>query len=186
MPPPGQPGRQDFTLISDVKERLKNGKKEVTKSVEIQLLKNGSVEETATLSEENGWTHEWTGLSKEDTWTVAEVNVADGYTDSYDSVARDGIKTITVTNTYKTEETGGTDEKEEDIRDPEIPLTPGTDPEMPVTPDTAVPDTEIPEEESPKAEAPETCDISALWLTLAALSGGGLAAVSLRKKREEE
>lgn len=138
------------------------------------------------MSEENGWTHEWTGLSKEDTWTVAEVNVADGYTDSYDSVARDGIKTITVTNTYKTEETGGTDEKEEDIRDPEIPLIPGTDPEMPVTPDTAVPDTEIPEEESPKAEAPETGDISALWLTLAALSGGGLAAVSLRKKRDEE
>ena len=46
---------------------------------------------------------------------------------------------------------------------------------------------EIPEEEVPLAAVPKTGDASALWLALSALSGAGLAGVSLlgRKKREE-
>ena len=51
-----------------------------------------------------------------------------------------------------------------------------------------VPLTALPDEEPPLAMAPATGDVSALWLALSALSGTGLAGVSLlgRKKRDEE
>ena len=80
-----------------------------------------------------------------------------------------------------------------DPDDPD-PVTPsGPKPPIVVVPEEPVPTTpgeepgtEIPEEETPKAEVPETGDMSLLWLAMTALSGSGLAAVSLRKKRDEE
>ena len=59
-----------------------------------------------------------------------------------------------------------------------VPTTPGVTPEEPGT--------SIPEENPPKAEAPETGDMSLLWLAMTALSGSGLAVVSLRKKRDDD
>ena len=68
------------------------------------------------------------------------------------------------------------------IPDSPVPLNP--------VPETEEPEgfTEIPEEEVPMADVPRTGDISALWLALSALSGTGLAGVSVigRRKRDEE
>ena len=82
------------------------------------------------------------------------------------------------------------------ISDEEIPLTNLPEEEVPLTnlPEEEVPlaeessEEEILDEEVPMAEVPETGDMSALWLALSALSGTGLAGVSLlgRKKQDEE
>ena len=64
-------------------------------SVTVQLLRNGEVYDTVTLSDENGWSHTWTGLDKDDTWQVVEADVPDDYTVT---VTREGI-TFVVTNT---------------------------------------------------------------------------------------
>lgn len=63
---------------------------------------------------------------------------------------------------------------------PEQPGDPGTQPENPG-------ETVIDEEEPPLADAPETGDSLPLWITAAALSGLGLAALAItgRKRKEE-
>lgn len=63
---------------------------------------------------------------------------------------------------------------------PEQPGDPGTQPEVPE-------ETVIDEEEPPLADAPETGDDLTLWITAAALSGLGLAALAItgRKRKEE-
>ena len=77
-----------------------------------------------------------------------------------------------------------------DITDPEVPG--GELPENPDGGDGTEPGTDpgvdIEDPDVPGAEVPETGDISALWLALSALSGTGLAGVTLlgRKKRDEE
>lgn len=48
-------------------------------SVEVNLLKDGKVEDTVTLSRDNNWSYTWIGLARENSWTVAEKTV-DGYT----------------------------------------------------------------------------------------------------------
>lgn len=77
-----------------------------------------------------------------------------------------------------------------DITDPEVPG--GELPENPDGEDGTEPGTDpgvdIEDPDVPGAEVPETGDVSALWLALSALSGTGLAGVTLlgRKKRDEE
>ena len=77
-----------------------------------------------------------------------------------------------------------------DIPDEDEPLTdiPTTDIPDEDEPLTDIPTTDIPDEDVPLSDIPKTGDISALWLALAALSGTGLAGVSLlgRKKQDEE
>lgn len=93
----------------------------------------------------------------------------------------------------------GTDPDEDtptiDIPDGDVPLTDIPTTDIPTTdipdedePLTDIPSTDIPDEDVPLSDIPKTGDISALWLALAALSGTGLAGVSLlgRKKQDEE
>ena len=93
----------------------------------------------------------------------------------------------------------GTDPDEDtptiDIPDGDAPLTDIPTTDIPTTdipdedePLTDIPTTDIPDEDVPLSDIPKTGDISALWLALAALSGTGLAGVSLlgRKKQDEE
>lgn len=61
----------------------------------VQLLRNGQVYDTATLSEENGWSYTWEGLDRDATWQVTETEVPEGYRVS---VSREGI-TFVITNT---------------------------------------------------------------------------------------
>lgn len=75
-------------------------------SVTVQLLENGKVMETVTLSEENHWQHTWKQLPVACQWQVTEQDVPQSYTVT---VSQSG-KTFTVTNTYQqtptTEPTG--------------------------------------------------------------------------------
>lgn len=71
----------------------KNGKR--PESIVAQLLKNGKVQSTVILNEENGWQHTWSNLNRIYNWEVAEETVPDGYTVS---INNDG-KIYTITNT---------------------------------------------------------------------------------------
>lgn len=82
--------------------------------VTVQLLENGKVMETVTLSEENHWQHTWKQLPAAGQWQVTEQDVPQGYTVT---VSQNG-KAFTVTNTYQ--QTPTTEPTE-----PEDPAKPG-------------------------------------------------------------
>lgn len=65
--------------------------------IEVQLLKDGAVYDTVTLSEANGWQHVWEKLDADAQWQVAERSTPDGYVVS---VSREQT-TFTMTNTYQ-------------------------------------------------------------------------------------
>ena len=56
---------------------------EATDSVTIQLLKNGIVLKTATLSAQNNWQVTYTDLPESDAYSIVEVNVPQGFTVTY-------------------------------------------------------------------------------------------------------
>ena len=66
-------------------------------SVTVNLLKDGRVEKSQVLNDENGWAYTFDRLQEGHTWTVEEAVVPDGYTVSYSTV---GTMT-TITNTRK-------------------------------------------------------------------------------------
>ena len=66
-------------------------------SVTVNLLKDGRVEKSQVLNDENGWAYTFDRLQEGHTWTVEEADVPDGYTVSYSTV---GTMT-TITNTRK-------------------------------------------------------------------------------------
>lgn len=67
-------------------------------SVTVQLLRDGAVYDTVTLSAANNWRHGWSELDDAYVWRVVEKTVPEGYTVS---VSREGI-TFVVTNTADT------------------------------------------------------------------------------------
>ena len=75
-------------------------------SISVQLLANGTVADTVTLTAAGDWTHTWTGLDryengKEIVYSVAEVEVAD-YTVAYDTTT---AGTTIITNTHESDNT---------------------------------------------------------------------------------
>lgn len=130
-------------------------------SVTVQLLRNGKVYDTVTLSGKNRWSYEWEGLNKDDTWQVVEAGVPEEYTVT---VSREGI-TFVVTNTL-TEEL------------PDEPTPEGPLPE--------VPEENIPDEPVPQGPAlPQT---GVLWwpVPLLACAGMALFLVGWARRRSEE
>jgi len=93
-------------------------------SVTVQLLKNGAVYDTVTLSAENNWRHSWTGLSDSATWKLIEVEVPEYYNASVELKGN----TFVVTNSAEPEEIPenpipeGNTPPTTDLEDPEIPL----------------------------------------------------------------
>lgn len=71
-------------------------------SVTIQLLQDGKVFDTVTLSDANGWGHTWEKLEAKHTWSVREL-VPEGYTVQ---ITQEGITSV-VTNTYPSDEPSG-------------------------------------------------------------------------------
>lgn len=70
------------------------------KSITVELLKDGVVAETVTLSKHNSWTYEWTGLDSAYKWDVREKKVS-GYKDPEYSIKLTNYgKEITITNSY--------------------------------------------------------------------------------------
>ena len=50
------------------------------KSVAVAILKDGTLQETVTLSEKNNWTYGWSAPEGDGVWTVVEKDVPDAYT----------------------------------------------------------------------------------------------------------
>ena len=67
--------------------------------IAVQLLENGTVVDTVTLSKENNWEYTWENLDGCSRWQVAEANVPDGYTVA---IAQEGTVFI-MTNTRPSE-----------------------------------------------------------------------------------
>lgn len=80
--------------------------------IEVQLLKDGEVEDTQILNGENNWSYTWNGLDARSEWNVVEKEVPAGYTVSED---REGTS-VFITNT-------GTNEKETAAPDTKLPQT---------------------------------------------------------------
>ena len=71
-------------------------------SVTVQLLKDGNVIETATLSAANNWQITYTDMPESDAYSVKEVNVPKGFTATYQQQGYE----FTVTNTSTLIQTG--------------------------------------------------------------------------------
>ena len=75
-------------------------------SITVNLLRNGAVYQTATLSAANNWTYTWTGLSVKNGSTVYNYEVQevvpDGFTASYTYTSTSGSTEVTITNTIQT------------------------------------------------------------------------------------
>lgn len=82
--------------------------------IEVQLLKDGDIYDTVTLTQDNNWRFTWDNLDQGSNWTVVEKEVSNYKV----SVTQEGI-TFVITNTY------------------EVPDTPST-PVTPSAPDTSV------------------------------------------------
>ena len=96
-------------------------------SVTVELICNGVLKETVTLSEANHWKHTFTGLEGDKTYALAERDVPNGYTVT---IAPNGERWV-ITNTCP----------DKDTSDPggDPGQTPGTDPGQTVG--TAIPQT---------------------------------------------
>ena len=87
------------------------------REIQVQLKVNGNNYGTPiTLSSGNDWKYVWSDLAKynngvEQIYTVEEVTVIDGYNATYETSEKDGVKTFTIVNTHKPEETSYSVEK---------------------------------------------------------------------------
>jgi hypothetical protein len=75
---------------------------EATESVTVQLLKNGNVEKTVTLSAQNDWQVTCTDMPESDAYSIKEVDVPKGFTATY----KQNGYVFTVTNTSTLIQTG--------------------------------------------------------------------------------
>ena len=71
-------------------------------SVTVQLLKDGVVVQTATLDAQNNWQVTYSDMSESDAYSIAEVNIPQGFTATY---SKSGY-VFTVTNTASLAQTG--------------------------------------------------------------------------------
>lgn len=65
------------------------------------IYRDGEVYTTVTLSEENNWQYELTGLDPGYTWTAAQADLPEGYTTTIESDRTDEGTEIVITNTYE-------------------------------------------------------------------------------------
>ena len=124
-------------------------------SIIVQLLKDGTMVDTVTLSAENNWRWTWSKLASGHQYHVVETSVAEGYSDRY---SREG-NTVVIVNTYLP---------------PQLPEEPDN-PQPPKDPEE--PDIEdIPDEDVPldKPTLPET---GQLWWPVLLLTAAGLALI---------
>ena len=94
--------------------------------VELVLLCDGAIYDSAVLNEENGWHYAWEGLSSSCTWKVVESSVPDGYRVS---VSEDGTFVV-VTNIFTDadrEEPGTPPDGSEKPKPEEKPAKPAAD-----------------------------------------------------------
>lgn len=63
------------------------------KSIDVNIYKNGKLQETVTLDSSNNWSYTWSVIGNDGGWSVSEKNVPSGYTVSVSS--KDHVFTIT-------------------------------------------------------------------------------------------
>lgn len=131
-------------------------------SVTVQLLRDGAVYDTVTLSAKNHWRHLWSELDDAYVWQVVEQTVPEGYTVSVD---REGI-TFVITNTA-------------DIPSPTPP--PDTPPDTPTPPPAPTDDT---------PSSPTLPQTGQLWWPVPLLALAGLlltaAGAAVRRRGAED
>ncbi len=127
--------------------------------IQVQVLRDGEVDEVVTLNAENGWSwsRQLTLDELDSTFEVKELNVPADYTVSIEE-GNNGLS-FTIYNTY--------DIPDFDIPDDDVPLD-------------DFPDIDIPDDDVPLDDAPQTGDQShlALWIGLAVCSAFGMALCS--------
>lgn len=165
-------------------------------SVTVTLLKDGKEYDTVVLNAKNNWTHEWSNLDDTYTWSVAEVNVPDGFEAS---IAHNGnIYTIT-NDDIPVDPTDPPVDPTDPPVDPTDPTVDPTDPtDVPTDPTVDPTDpTDVPTDpttptkpnkpDKPTDKVPNTGDNSniELWISLAAFAVVGLVGTIFlgRKKR---
>lgn len=130
-------------------------------SVSVQLYADGvAYGAPVTVSGDYGWSYTWYDLPLGAEYTVAEVNVPEGYEAKVDG--------YTITNTYVGEEV---------IEEVEPPLADA--------PEGELPEEEFDEEDVPMADVPETGDMTAAFAVLSAVSAAGLFVLNKKGKDEE-
>ncbi|MCI8601741.1 MAG: doubled motif LPXTG anchor domain-containing protein [Oscillospiraceae bacterium] len=182
VPDPGEETEPDTTSVSVNKVWVGDTAANRPASITVNLLRNGEVYDTVTLSAGNGWHASWNNLDGDSRWSVEEADVPEGYISSVR-----GTSAFTITNTFTTT---GEEEPEEEVPENDTPLS-----DLP--PETAIPETEVPlaetpieeeetivDEKIPLADVPKTGDKGnlSLWAALLAASMAGLLAL-VRKLR---
>ena len=135
--PPSPPG-PSYTQVTATKEWVLDDGGTPPQAVTVALLRNGETYKTAELHDGNHWTHTWQGLNDQYNWTVAELDVPEGFTAS---IKRSGSTFTIVNDDIAT------------VEEPEGPADPGT-PEEPDDPGL----TNIPDPSDPPAEADPPAD----------------------------
>lgn len=122
------------------------------RSITVDLLRDGVVWDTVTLTERNSWRYVWDNLDNRYRWSIRERSYA-GYSVSY---GFEGV-TFIVTNTYTGGNPNDPDDPNPPSRPPRDPNNP-RDPGNPTTPGdpTNPPETELDDPDVPLANPPET------------------------------
>ena len=171
------------------------------REVTVDLLRDGVVWDTVTLTERNSWRYVWENLDNRYTWTIRERAVS-GYWPTY---GFEGV-TFTILNTYDTppDTPNPPPGNPENPRDPGRPYNPPDDnteledPDVPLAPP---PDTELDDPDVPLSPPPEEVELDdpdipledlphtgQLWWPVPLLAAGGMFLFLLgwvRNRREE-
>ena len=181
------PGDDSQSITVKKVWKLDDGGKE-SESVTAVLLCNGQPYDQVVLSEGNGWAYTWNGLDRDNAWSVEEMDIPEGFTQT---ITKNGDTYLIVNDDEPTEPT----EPVEPI-DPEEPPTPPdpaepTKPPVPTDPDwTDIEDPNVPQggKDSPDIgdDVPKTGDSGriAFWAFMTAFSACILLALALPGKKK--
>lgn len=174
---PGGPGGADPTSRRVAKVWLDSEGKQLSEhpdSVRVELWRDGSLYDTVTLNQSNGWSCSWIMLDAEYEWTVREV--ADG---SYRvSVSSDDGVNYLITNTRPDDPDKPPEDPDHppeepptEIDEPDVPLGPPPSLEDPKDPSDPYEIIEIDDTDVPLADLPQT---GQLWWPVPVLAVGGV------------
>lgn len=147
--------------IKVIKAWLNDDKNKRPVRIEIELLKDGEIYDTVTLSEKNNWQYKWDKLSSEYHWTVTEKTVSKGY----------------VVSLSKTENIFLLVNKwfgEEDVTSPEEPTTSNDTPTSPGEVTTRSPETTTSSQNTTLPKDPTLPQTGSLRWPIPYLAGAGV------------
>lgn len=146
------------------------------REITVDLLRDGQVYSTVTITAANGWRYDWTDLDPQYEWSIVERE-----NDQYAvRVEQEGI-TFHITNTWQEE---FTPENPPLIGTPIDPEPGSPDEPTPITPDD--PELDLDDPDVPLSEAPGLPKTGQLWWPVAPMAMGGLALMGLGWKRRRD